>query len=138
MEGKVGEMKIDPGRKPEYTDTSIGAAIKPLVWVGSSKKDLKRLDKAILQQMGFELFAVQEGKAPSDFKPMPSIGSGVYELRVHVKGETRLVYVAKFHEAVYVLHVFAKRTQKTSKRDLLLATQRLAEVVTVRSRRNSS
>lgn len=131
-------MKIDPGKKLDYIDTSIGAVIKPLIWAGSSKKDLKRLDKAIQQEMGFELFAVQEGKAPSDFKPMPSIGTGVYELRIHVKGESRLVYVAKFHEAVYVLHVFTKRTQKTSKRDLLIATQRLAEVVTARSGRKSS
>lgn len=81
----MGKMKIDAGKKLDYIDTSIGAVIKPLVWAGSSKKDLKRLDKAIQQEMGFELFAVQEGKAPSDFKPMPSIGTGVYELRIHGK-----------------------------------------------------
>ncbi len=61
---------------------------------------------------------------PSDFKPMPAVGKGVYEIRVHIEGAWRAMYVAKFEEAVYVLHVFQKKTQQTSKDDLKVAAQR--------------
>ena len=125
-------MKIDPTRKADYTDISIPPRLKPVVWVASSRSDLKKMDLEIQRQMGFELFAVQEGKPPSDFKPMPTVGAGVFEIRVHVRGESRLIYVAKFHEAIYVLHVFEKRTRKTSRHDLLLAERRLAAIVAVR------
>lgn len=73
---------------------------------------------------GFQLRQVQQGWDPVDFKPMPSIGSGVYEIRVHTTLEHRVCYVAKFAEAVYVLHAFPKRTRKTSQHDLNLARQR--------------
>lgn len=64
---------------------------------------------------------------------MTSIGSGVVEIRVHVGGEFRVVYVAKYVEAVYVLHAFEKRTQRTRQGDLELARSRLR--VAERSRR---
>ena len=67
---------------------------------------------------------VQRGEMPSDFKPMLNVGAGVYEIRVHVLGEWRVLYVAKRAEAVYVLHAFQKKTQKTSKADLELAKRR--------------
>lgn len=52
------------------------------------------------------------GGMPSDFKLLPAVGSGVYEIRIYALGEWRVVYVAKFHDAVYVLHAFHKKTQK--------------------------
>ncbi len=61
---------------------------------------------------------------PSDFKPMPAVGKGVYEIRVHIDGAWRAMYVAKFEEAVYVLHVFQKKTQQTPQDELKLAAQR--------------
>ena len=61
---------------------------------------------------------------PADFKPMPSIGSGVYEIRVNAAVEHRVCYVAKFTEAIYVLHAFPKRTGKTPQHDVNLARQR--------------
>ena len=59
------------------------------------------------------MWEVQQGREPSDWKPMQAVGQGVNEVRVHVKGEYRVLYVAKFQETVYVLHVFQKKTQRT-------------------------
>lgn len=61
---------------------------------------------------------------PSDFKPLPGVGTGAYELRLHVLGEWRVIYVAKFADAVYVLHAFQKKTQKTRREDIDLAARR--------------
>jgi phage-related protein len=60
---------------------------------------------------------------------MPALGLGVREVRVHTGVEHRVLYLAKFDEAVYVLHAFQKRSQQTPKRDLELARQRLRELV---------
>jgi len=61
---------------------------------------------------------------PKDFKPMPVIGKGVYEIRVSLHGAWRLIYVAKFADAIYVLHAFQKKTQQTAKADVELAKRR--------------
>ena len=76
------------------------------------------------RQLGFELFAVQAAQMQSDFKPMPQIGKGEYEIRVHVQGEWRLVYVARQADTVFVRHAFHKKTQKTRKADLELVARR--------------
>ena len=65
---------------------------------------------------------VQSGLSASDWKPIPVIGAGVIEIRVHADGEYRVFYVAKFEDAVYVLHVFAKKTRKTSSLDVELGS----------------
>ena len=59
---------------------------------------------------------------------MSSIGQGVKELRIHVDGEFRVVYIAKYEEAIYVLHAFQKKTQKTTKRDIDIARTRFREL----------
>jgi len=64
-----------------------------------------------------------------DWKPMPLVGTGVIEIRVHAEGEYRVFYVAKFEEAVYVLHVFAKKTRKASSLDLELGKKRYRELL---------
>lgn len=75
--------------------------------------------------LGIELMRVQFGGEPTDFKPMPAVGSGACEIRVRdVSGAFRVIYVAKFSDAVYVLHAFRKKTQKTAKGDLDLAATR--------------
>lgn len=78
--------------------------------------------------MGFELYAVQLGLEPSDWKPMPIVGSGVREIRIHILGEWRVIYVAKLHEVIYVLHSFQKKTRKTGNRDIELARQRYKQI----------
>jgi phage-related protein len=77
---------------------------------------------------------VQQGLVPDDWKPMPSVGAGVAEIRVHTTLEHRIVYVAKFEEAIYVLHAFAKRTRQTRSADIELARTRLAAVLRMRAR----
>ncbi len=99
--------------------------MKPLVWVGSSKRSLLTTARAqVLHAAGRELERVQRGGDPIDWKPMTSIGRGAREIRVHVQGELRVFYVAAFPEAIYVLHVFDKKTQKTPAHDLTLGKER--------------
>ena len=98
--------------------------MKPVTWMGSSKRDLSACSPAVRRMAGFELLHVQHGIDPTDWKPMAGVGPSARELRVHVDGELRLFYVATFAEAVYVLHVFTKKTRKTAPRDLALGQQR--------------
>jgi phage-related protein len=76
------------------------------------------------RKTGLELRAVQRGREPTDFKPVPSVGTGVYEIRIHAQDAYRVFYVAKFEEAIYVLHAFQKKTQKTTKHDIEIGRQR--------------
>jgi phage-related protein len=82
-------------------------------------------------EIGDQLREVQYGKQPSDFKPMPSIGIGVYEIRCSESGDQyRLIYVAKFIEAIWVIHLTTKKkTQRTSKRDIEIAKRRYRNLV---------
>ena len=81
-------------------------ADKSIVWIGSSRDDLRRFPGKARRKAGYQLRLAQPGKEPDDFKPTPSIGSGVYEIRIHAQDAYRVFYVAKFEEAVYVLHAF--------------------------------
>ena len=75
---------------------------------------------------------VQQGLDPNDWRPMPSVGPGVKEIRVHTEIEHQVLYVAKFAEGVYVLHAFEKRTRKTPQRDLNLARDRYRSLLAKR------
>ncbi len=103
-------------------------ALKPLAWLGSALDDLKAFPNDARQRAGFQLYRLQQGLEPTDWKPMPSVGAGVREIRIQTGRAFRILYVAKFAEAVYVLHAFEKKSQKTAARDLALAEQRLAEL----------
>ncbi|MDD2894061.1 MAG: type II toxin-antitoxin system RelE/ParE family toxin [Halothiobacillaceae bacterium] len=102
--------------------------MKTLRFIGSSLDDLRDFPAEARRQVGFELDAVQRGMMPTDFKPMPTVGVGVYEIRVHVLGEWRVMYVARFEQCVYVLHAFQKKTQRTRKEDLELAARRYRDL----------
>jgi phage-related protein len=102
--------------------------VRPLEFVGSSLEDLRAFPAEARRAAGFELDFVQRGLDPSDWKPMNEIGAGVREIRIHVLGEWRVLYVAKFAEAVYVLHAFQKKTQKTRKGDIEVARQRYRQI----------
>ncbi|GAB1354380.1 type II toxin-antitoxin system RelE/ParE family toxin [Erysipelotrichia bacterium] len=99
---------------------------KPLKFVGPSLNELRDFPEEARRAAGFELRAIQNGFEPSDWKPMKTIGSGVNEIRIHILGEWRVIYVAKVLDAVYVLHAFQKKTQKTSQHDIEIARKRLA------------
>lgn len=102
--------------------------MKALKFVGGSLDDLTDFPMEARRAAGFELWQVQCGLTPSDFKPMPAVGAGAYEIRVHVLGEWRVIYVAKFGDSVYVLHAFRKKTQKTRKEDIDLAARRYKQI----------
>jgi phage-related protein len=103
---------------------------RPIEFRGSSLQDLSRFPAVARRRAGFQLFQVQEGDDPNDWKPMTSIGPGVREIRVREKdGAFRVIYIATFVNAVYVLHCFQKKTQKTSAGDIELAKRRYKELV---------
>jgi phage-related protein len=109
---------------------------KPATFVGSSLDDLRDFPRSARRETGFQLDQVQRGEEADDWKPMPTVGAGVQEIRVRDEaGAFRLMYVAKFPEAIYVLHAFQKKTRATARKDLALAKDRYQEVVM--SRRKS-
>lgn len=104
--------------------------MKPVEFRGDSLDSLREFPKQARRQAGFQLDRVQRGLEPFDWKPMPSVGSGVREIRVRDEsGAYRVLYVAKFEEAVYVLHCLQKKTQATPKRDIDLAQKRYQELM---------
>lgn len=102
--------------------------MKSLRFVGSSQDDLRNFPAEARRQVGFELYAIQRGLEPTDWKPMPAVGPSVREIRIHVLGEWRVIYVAKFADTVYVLHAFRKKSQKTRREDIELARQRYRRI----------
>ncbi len=102
---------------------------KPLVWLGSSLADLRAFPEGARRIAGFQLRRVQHLLDPTDYKWMPSVGAGVQEIRVHTGAEHRVFYVARFAEAVYVLHAFEKRARRTSRQDLELARKRYGDLM---------
>ena len=109
-------------------------ADKPLIWVGDSRDAIRGFPDDARQIAGFQLWRLQRGLAPNDWRPMPSVGQGVQEIRIHTGAEHRVFYVAKFAEAVYVLHAFEKRTRRTPKHELDLARRRLRLLINQRAR----
>ena len=104
--------------------------MKGVHFVGTSREDLRQLPEHARETAGFQLFKVQQGKEPDDWKPMPTVGAGVQEIRVRDEGGAyRVFYVAKFEEGVYILHVFQKRSQKTTHSDLELGKSRYADLL---------
>jgi len=101
-----------------------------LEFVGGSRRALIDFPEDARRSAGFELQKIQRGEAARDSKTMRSVGAGVEEIRVWVEAGTfRVVYVARFEEAVYVLHAFEKKTQATAQSDIELARQRYRSVL---------
>ncbi len=105
--------------------------LKPLRFVGDARRRYDALTARAKKQAGYQLHRVQAGRLPTDFRPMPSIGPGVEELRVWDDGNRtyRVIYTARLPDAVYVLHAFQKTSQRTDKSDIALAKRRLKEVL---------
>jgi phage-related protein len=103
---------------------------KPVEFRGSALDDLRAFPEAARREAGYQLDQVQHGREPDDWKPMNAVGRGVREIRIRdTAGAFRVLYVAKFDDAIYVLHCFQKKTQKTSKADLDLAAQRYRDLL---------
>jgi phage-related protein len=102
--------------------------MKPVRFIGKAKQDLSDFPDAARVRAGHELFMVQVGREPDDWKPMSSVGVGVCEIRVRDQaGQFRIIYVASFATAIYVLHAFQKKSRKTSGADIELARRRYRE-----------
>lgn len=107
--------------------------MKDIEFWGDSLDVIRNLPEGPRTAAGYQLDRLQRGMQPDDFKPMKSIGAGAEEIRIKESGNAcRIVYVARFEDAVHVLHAFQKKSQKTSKRDLEVATQRFKQLVTER------
>ena len=103
---------------------------KPIEFRGSALSDLRAFPEAARRAAGFQLDRHQCGREPGDWKPMTTVGAGVREIRIaESSGAFRVMYVAKFASAIYVLHCFQKKTQRTRASDLDVATRRYRELV---------
>ena len=103
---------------------------KPIEFRGSSLDDLRSFPLSARREAGHQLDQVQNGHEPDDWKPMNTVGQGVKEIRIRdAAGAFRVMYVANFADAVYVLHCFQKKTEKTSKANLDLAAKRYRDLL---------
>ena len=109
--------------------------LRPLCWIGSSKRDFKGLPPAVQDEFGFQLFLAQTGQRPPSAKLLKGLGSGVVELVENFDGDTyRAVYTVRFETAVYVLHAFKKKSKsgiKTPQTDMDLVKRRLRDAETI-------
>jgi len=96
---------------------------------------LRAAPAEIRSAAGYQLGLVQRGETPADFRPMPDVGAGVMEIRLHGDNEFRVFYVARFEEAVYVLHAFVKKTRATRKADIELGNSRYVAMLEARKGR---
>ncbi len=112
---------------------------KPIDWRGSSLRDIKDDDiftQGARREAGRQLGQVQAGLEPDHWKPFDDVGAGTKEIIINLDdGWFRVMYVAKFSEAVYVLHCFKKKTNTTSKHDKDIAATRYKAVILERSRK---
>jgi phage-related protein len=117
-------------------------AEKPIDWRGSSLKDIKDdtvFTPSARKEAGFQLSLIQQGLEPDSWKSFDIVGSGTKEIRINLDdGWFRVMYVAKFEEAVYVLHCFKKKTTATSKKDKDITSERYKAVIAERLKRGTN
>ncbi len=103
--------------------------MKDIVFMGDSQSVIRDWGEDVRKEVGHQLFRIQNGFNPENFKPHKTIGMGVQELRVKIGNEYRVIYTVKHSDAIYVLAAFMKKTQKTPKQAIDLAKRRLKEIV---------
>jgi phage-related protein len=109
--------------------------LKKVVFRGDSLTALKQFPISARKVAGRQLELVQMGREPADWKPMTTIGPGVREIRLRDdSGIYRVIYVTKFADRIFVLHCFQKKTQKTTRADIDLASRRYKELLKEYSR----
>jgi len=110
----------DEGERPTY------AAV---VWEGDSREILQAFPEDVRQNLGFQLWQLQQGERPSDYRPLPSIGTGVFELRDQdERAWYRVIYLSRIKDVIHVLHCFEKKSREMPRRDFEKARQRLKTV----------
>jgi phage-related protein len=104
--------------------------MKRISFVDRALNDLKHFPEDARREAGYQLDKVQRGFDPTDWKPMKTVGAGVSEIRIKDdQGIYRVIYITKYANTVFVLHAFKKKSQKTAKKDLDIARQRLKAVI---------
>ena len=105
---------------------------KPIVFLKNTRHLIKDFPEEARRDAGAQIRHLQEGSLPDDWKPMPSIGSGAMEIRIHKPHQHRVIYVAKHQEAVYIIHAFDKKTEKTSLHDIQVAKNAYSYMLKIR------
>lgn len=110
---------------------------KEIRWVGSSYQDILQFPAEPRKEAGFQLGKVQAGLEPDNWKPFDDVGVGTKETRIRdAAGIYRVMSIAKFEEAIYVLHCFRKKTETTTKQDKTIAEASYRAVVRKRKEGN--
>jgi len=100
-----------------------------VVWEGDSRHVLSDFPESVKQNLGFQLWQLQQGERPSDSRPLPSIGRGVFELRDQdERAWYRVIYLSRINDVIYVLHCFEKKSREMPRKDFEKAKQRLKAV----------
>jgi phage-related protein len=100
-----------------------------VVWEGDSREVLQAFPEEVRQNLGFQLWQLQQGERPGDYRPLPSIGTGVFELRDQdERAWYRVVYLSRVNDVIYVLHCFEKKGREMPRREFEKARQRLKAV----------
>jgi phage-related protein len=100
-----------------------------IAWEGDSKEVISLFPDVAKQNLGFQLRLLQRGQQPTDFRPMSSIGPGVFELRDQdERAWYRVIYLSKVRDIIHVLHCFEKRSRETPLKEINTARQRLKMV----------
>jgi phage-related protein len=103
--------------------------MKPIVFCGRSLEKIRAFPTGVKHEAGHQLDRVQRGLEPVDWKPMPSLGTGIKEIRLRDNGHFRVIYLAAFENSVVVLYAFQKKSQKTGKPDLQIAQRALKDLL---------
>jgi phage-related protein len=123
-------ISLDPPVIVSFVTAAMGIA-RPatIAWEGNSREVLGDFPARVKQNLGFELWQLQQGERPSDYRPLSSIGAGAFELRDQdERAWYRVIYLSRINDIIYVLHCFEKKGREMPKRDFDIARQRLRAV----------
>ncbi len=112
--------------------------MKKLVFIGGSHNQLKDFPDLARRESGHQLWLIQNGQEPDDWRPMQRIGAGAREIRIHNPHEHRVILVAQFPEAIFVLHAFEKKTQRTAQNHVNIARLAYAKIEATRKELSQS
>ena len=111
------------------TDQIEKPQLAAVAWEGDSREVLHSFPDGVRQNLGFQLWQLQQGERPRDYRPLPSIGTGVFELRDQdERAWYRVVYLSRINNVIHILHCFEKKSREMPRRDFEKAKQRLKAV----------
>lgn len=116
----MGLFMSSDAEKPKYAT---------VMWEGDSREVLSDFPETVREDLGFQLWQLQQGERPSNYRPLPSVGTGVFELREQdERAWYRVVYLSRIDDVIYVLHCFEKKSREMPKKDFEKARRRLKQV----------